>query len=393
MTRYQGNSTFVGVSQPQCLNCDFFTNGFAGGYPSSPFTLNAGVSMRGVQPDFENPLVHKWNIVVQRELPGNMALEVGYEGNHQAHQVILWNSDPYPNLGTFNTAISSANLQEIQPACSTCQSVGNGLSMTSSFGFGNYSAGSVKLEKRFSHGLQFVSTYVWSHALANSGTPLSGSSNLAPISVTNYATAYSSASWDIRHNFTTGLNYDLPFGRGKQFGSNMNRAVDAVLGGWQMNGILTLRTGVPITVAGASCHGVWNRCLPDYAAGYTGNGNTPPPGGRTPNEYFDISAYAVAYSNQAAGIATGGDVGLQSITGAPTKTLDFSIFKTFRLTERFHVQFRGEATNLTNFTVFSQPDVSLGDAKSLGGNGNFGVITSSVAGTERHIQFSLRLMF
>ena len=90
--------------------------------------------------------------MVQRELPGNMALEVGYEGNHQAHQVILWNSDPYPNLGTSNTAISSASLQEIQPACSTCQSVGNGLSMTSSFGFGNYAAGSAKLEKRFTHG-------------------------------------------------------------------------------------------------------------------------------------------------------------------------------------------------------------------------------------------------
>ncbi len=172
LSRYQGNSTYVGISQPQCLNCDFMPGGFAGGYPLSPFTLNAGVSMRGVQPDYENPLVHKWNFVIQRELPGNMALEVGYEGNHQAHQLILWNSDPYPNLGTFNTAISSANLQEIQPACSTCQSVGNGLSMTSSFGFGNYAAGSVKLEKRFSKGLQFLTSYVWSHALANGNTPL-----------------------------------------------------------------------------------------------------------------------------------------------------------------------------------------------------------------------------
>ena len=131
LSRYQGNSNYVGISQPQCFNCDFMPGGFAGGYPLSPFTLNAGVSMRGVQPDFDNPLVHKWNFVLQRELRGDMALELGYEGNHQAHQVILWNSDPYPNLGTFNTSISSASLQEIQPACSTCQSVGNGLSMTS----------------------------------------------------------------------------------------------------------------------------------------------------------------------------------------------------------------------------------------------------------------------
>jgi hypothetical protein len=393
LTRYQGNSGYVGVSQPQCTNCDFFTGGFAGGYPLSPFTQNASVSFRGVQSDFRNPLVHKWNVIVQRELPFDMALELGYEGNHQAHQVILWNSDPYPNLGTFNTSISSGNLQEIQPACSTCQSIGNGLSMTSSFGFGNYAAGSVKLEKRFSKGLQFLTSYVWSHALANSGTPLSGSSNLAPISQTNYATGYASASWDIRHSLTTSFNYELPFGRGKQFGGGMNRALDMIAGGWQANGILTLRTGVPITMSGTSCHGVWSRCLPDYVAGYNGNGNSVPAGGRTPAEWFDTSAYTVAYSNQAAGIATGGDVGLQNITGAPTKTMDFSLFKDFRVTERFALQFRAEALNLANFTVLSQPDVSLGDSKAYGGNGNFGQITSSVAGTERHIQFSLRLRF
>ena len=393
LSRYQGNSNYVGISQSQCLNCDFMPGGFAGGYPLSPFTLNAGVSMRGVQPDFETPYVGKWNFIVQRELTNSLTLEVGYEGNHQARQVVLWNSDPYPNLGTFNTSISSANLQEIQPACSTCQSIGNGLSMTSSFGYGNYAAGSVKVDKRFSHGLQFLASYVWSHALSDSTTPLSGSSNWNPISQTNFATGYSTASWDIRHSFTTSFNYELPIGRAKALGNGMGRAADAVIGGWQINGILTMRTGVPITMAGANCHGVWSRCLPDYAAGYTGNGNTAPPGGRSANEWFNINDYVVAYSNQATGVATGGDVGLQSMTGPPTETLDFSIFKDFRISERFGVQFRGEALNLTNFVVLSQPDVSLGDSKALGGNGQFGTITSSVAGTERHLQFSLRLRF
>ncbi len=105
--------------------------------------------MRGVQPDFDNPLVHKWNFVIQRELGFGTAIEAGYEGNHQAHQVILTNTDTNPNLGTFNTSISGASLQEIQPACSTCQSVGNGLSMTTSFGYGlSYAAEfDLKIEK------------------------------------------------------------------------------------------------------------------------------------------------------------------------------------------------------------------------------------------------------
>ena len=155
-----------------------------------------------------------------------MALELGYEGNHQAHQVILGNTDTYPNLGTTNSAISADSLRYINAACATCQSVGSGLSMTVSNGFGNYAAGSAKLEKRFSRGLQFLTAYTWSHALANAGTPLSGSSNIGFPDPTNWGSGYSSASWDIRHSFTSAFNYDLPFGKGKKFGGNMNRAAD-----------------------------------------------------------------------------------------------------------------------------------------------------------------------
>jgi len=344
-----------------------------------------------VQPDFENPLVHKWNFTLQREITPNQTIEIGYEGNHQAHQLILWNSDPYPNLGTFNTTISSASLQEIQPACSTCQSVGNGLSMASTFGFGNYAAGSVKFERRFSHGIQVLTSYVWSHALADGNTPLSG--DISILNQTNYSTSYASASWDIRHSMTTAFNWELPFGRGRHFGANMSKAADAFVGGWQFNVILTLRTGDAYTMSGTNCHGVWSKCMPDYVAGFAGSGNEAPAGGRTPNEWFNTANYAVAYSNPATGVATGGNVGLQTLTGPPTETLDFSIFKEFKVSERFGIQFRGEAINMTNFVIFNNPDSSLGDSKALGGNGNFGVITSSVASTERHIQFSLRLRF
>uniref|UniRef100_Q02CJ0 TonB-dependent receptor n=1 Tax=Solibacter usitatus (strain Ellin6076) TaxID=234267 RepID=Q02CJ0_SOLUE len=378
-------SSFIGISDPNCINCQYMPGGLTGGYPASPFTQNAQIQFRGVQPDFRNPLVHKWNLIVQRELPGDMALEVGFEGNHQAHQVILGNTDTYPNLGTTNSSISADSLRYINSACATCQSVGSGLSITVSNGFGNYAAGSAKLEKRFSHGLQFLTAYTWSHALANSGTPLSGSSNLGYIDPTNWGSGYASASWDIRHSFTTGFNYDVPFGKGKQLGGNMNRALDAIAGNWHLNGILTLRTGVAYGIAGTSCQGVWGRCEPDIVPGFTAN--QAPAGGRTPNQWFDINAYKVAAP------LTGGNLGLQAATGPPTKTLDFSTFKDFRFTERWKVQFRAEALNLFNTPVFSTPDANLSDAKSLGGNGNFGRITSTQAGTERRMQFALRLQF
>jgi hypothetical protein len=81
-----------------------------------------------------------------------------------------------------------------------------------------------------------------------------------------------------------------------------------------------------------------------------------------------------------------GNVGLQTQVGPPTRTLDFSLFKSFDLTERFKLQLRGEATNIANTPQFSTPQNSQTSS-------NFGQITSTLAGTERHIQFQLRLQF
>jgi hypothetical protein len=81
-----------------------------------------------------------------------------------------------------------------------------------------------------------------------------------------------------------------------------------------------------------------------------------------------------------------GNLGLQTNYGPPTRTLDFSLFKDFRFTERFIMQFRAESFNLANTPQFSVPDNTLGDA-------NFGKVTSTFAGSERHVQFALRLQF
>jgi hypothetical protein len=377
-------SSFLGISDPNCPGCAFMPGGLTGGFPASPFTLNAQIQFRGVQPDFRNPLVHKWNFMIQRELPWDMALEVGYTGNHQAHQVILGNTDTYPNVGTTNSAISADSLRYINAACSTCQSVGSGLSITVSNGFGNYAAGSAKLEKRFSKGLQLLTAYTWSHALANAGTPLSGSSNIGYPDPTNWASGYASASWDVRHSFTSAFTYDLPFGRNRAFGRNMSRPVDLLIGSWHANGLLTLRTGIAYGLTG-SCQGVWGRCEPDILPGFVPNQE--PQGGRTPNQWFDITAYKIAAP------LTGGNLGLQAHTGPPTRTLDASLFKDFNITERWKLQFRAESFNLANTPVFNIPDQNVVNSKLLGGNGNFGRITSSVAGAERRLQFALRLSF
>ncbi len=380
----------IGVSDPNCTNCNFFPGALTGGYPTNVFTLPAPVSFRGVALDFRNPLVHKWNVIVQRELPGSMALELGYLGNHQAHQLTNWNPDPCPNLGYVNNPSLSCENRRIVPTPKIpgAVSIGSGLSQTATFGYGNYAAFTAKLEKRFSGGLQFLTAYTWGHTLANTSTTLSGSANFGIPDPLNWDSAYSSASWDIRHSLTSSFNYDIPFGRGKAFGRNLNRAVDIIAGNWHTNGLLTLRTGAPFTIAGAQCQGDWGRCLPDVVRGH--NPNAAPSGGRSPGsngQWFDISAFAIAAP------LTGGNLGLQSNTSPPGRAMDFSVFKDFAFTERFRMQFRAEAFNLANTPQFERPDSSLGDSKLAGGNGNFGKVLGSIAGTERHLQASLRLQF
>ena len=381
-------SKYVAVSDPNCTGCNYFPGGLTGGYPTNVFTLPAPISFRGVQNDFRNPLVYKWNVVVQRELPSNIALEVGYEGNHQAHQLILWNSDPCPNLGYVNNpALSCENTRIILPPAGGA-SIGSGLSTTSTFGYGNYAALSAKLEKRYSNGLQFLTGYAWSHALANSGTPLSGANGLGTPNPLDFRSEYSSASWDIRHSFTSAFNYDIPFGKGKRYGANMNRAADIIAGGWHANGFVTLRSGQPYTINGTQCQGNWGKCRPDLVSGL--NPNAAPSSGRSPGtngQWFDIGAFAIAAP------LTGGNLGLQSNTGPPTRNLDASLFKDFAFTERFRVQLRAEAFNIANTPQFSTPDNNLGDSKLAGGNGNFGKVLGTQGSTERHVQFSLRFQF
>ncbi len=345
----------------------FFTGGLQAGYPVNVFTLPAPVSFRSLAQDFRNSLVHKWNVAVQRQLPWQMALEVAYVGNHQAHGLIQPNQNACPNT----PSATGVNCVALEPHPDL-----GGIFGTASFGYGNYAGMTAKLEKRFSAGLTFLSAYTYGHALADTGTTLSGS--LPTIDPLNYNSSYASASWDIRHNFTTSFSYDVPFGRGKTYGANMNRAVNALAGNWQMNGLLTLHTGQPYSIGANGCQGQWNFCRPDLLPGQ--NPQSAPPGGRTPNEWFNVNALA------APAPLTGGNLGLMSNTTPPTRTLDFSLFKDFAFTERWRLQFRTEAFNITNTPQFNEPGNTFGQS-------NFGQITSTQTGSERHIQFALRLQF
>jgi hypothetical protein len=350
----------------------YLQGGLSAGFPVNVFALPAPVSFRGVAPNFRNGMVHKWNFAVQHELPGQNVLELAYVGNHQAKQLFQpdWNA-------CVNQATADPLRQSCTPALRPVPNIG-AISGTASFGYGNYHGMTAQLEKRFSHGMQYRVAYTYGHALANTGTTLSGAVGFGHPDPRDYGSGYSSAAWDIRHNLTSSLSWELPFGRGRALGGNMGPVTDAVLGNWQLNALVTLATGNPFTLRSNGCQGIWGICRPDVVPGK--DPKKAPEGGRTPDRWFDTTAIAPPAP------LTGGNLGLQSNNAPPYRNMDLSLFKDFRFTERWRLQFRAESFNLTNTPQFGTP----GHERQ---NVNFGQITSTRNGSERKMQFALKLLF
>ncbi|MBV9406543.1 MAG: TonB-dependent receptor, partial [Acidobacteriaceae bacterium] len=378
VSQFQPDPLMANGAYTGALSVGFPTNVFSG-YPVS------SLQFREVYPDFDNPMVQEWNLAVQHQLPGQMALEVGYEGNHQSHQ--LYQPDPNACPTVVNTN-SSINCNSLRPH----KDIGS-VSGTASLGFGNYEAMTASLVKRLTSGLQGQVSYTYGHALSDTGTTLSGSQGFHVLNGQNINSSYSSAAWDIRHAFVGSFNYEIPFGRGKQYGGSLNKAVQTIAGNWQVNGILSLRTGQPFTLnsGGGACSAIITEdggaCLPTMLPGHT-NPNQAPSGGRSPNEWFNTGNFVPISQLTPGQLATQGNTGLQSNVGPPQRTFDFSVFKDFAFTERWRLEFRAEGTNIANTPQYANNCISNNQ-----NNGNFGQITCTTAGTERHIDFQLRLMF
>jgi hypothetical protein len=343
----------------------FFSGGIAGGFPSDVFNLDVPPAFRGISRNFRNPLVHKWNFAVQRELGHDMALELSYVGNHQAHGLIIWDPNDCPNTPDPNISCDSNRPNPLL----------GGLSFVDSFGRGNYHGATAKFDKRYSSGLNFTTSYTYGHALADTGTTLTGSGGTKDRR--NLAAGYASAAWDIRHSLVSSVLYDLPFGKGKHW-LNSEGPVSWLVGNWQLNSVLTFRTGAPFTLGTNECVGTFGTCQPDVLPGK--DPKNAPSGGRRPQEWFDTSAVVTPAPG------TPGTLGVQSNNRPGQRNVDLSLFKDFPFTERFKIQFRAEAFNIANTPQWGIPDNTQGDTA-------FGQITSTQPNTQRHVQFALRFMF
>lgn len=335
---------------------------FSDGFPVDSFTRPATINFRSVYTNRRWPLVHKWNFNVQKDIGWNSILELAYIGSKGQRLTMNYDAnrrvhDPRPNIrGLERRPFPFVGDIEIQG--------------TNSFGRSAYHAMTAKLEKRFSDGVQFLAAYTWGHALTDVASPLSEGPGIRTVHISE---EYAHASFDVRHRFVLSGQWELPVGK------NLTGAARTIASDWQLNGILTMQTGNYMSIGSSrgvcSCSG---DIRPDVVSGK--DPNAEPSGGRTPSQWMDITAF----QNPAAG--TFGNLGNFSNIGPPTRTLDLSLFKDFRINERYRLQFRAESFNLTNTPQFDRP------ARTQG-NSDFGIITATRALTNRQWQFALRFMF
>jgi hypothetical protein len=236
----------------------------------------------------------------------------------------------------------------------------------------NYNGMNVRVEKRFSGGFTLLGVYTWSKAMG-----IFARDGLCCFTVMdgyNLRMNYGPAN-DYRHNAVISYVYDLPFGKGKRFLGSAEGILNLLLGGWQVNGITTFRSGAALSLSSPVSNNRGNRAgnRPDRL----GDGNLPS-GERTVERWFDTTAFRDpvpgTYGNSGEGI----------LRGPALANWDLSLFKNVPITEGVRVQFRWEMFNAFNHVNYQNPSVNSGDAR-------FGRISSAL--TARQMQLGLKLLF
>jgi hypothetical protein len=255
--------------------------------------------------------------------------------------------------------------------------------LETSQGFANYNGGTLRFEKRASHGLTFITTYAFSKAISDApGFGGGGASTGGRMqNVLDRKAEKGLAELDHKQRFTTAFVYELPFGKGRHFASGANGILNRIVGGWGLDGILTLQSGFPMSIVRAGDPGSvgTNSALrPDLIC----NPNIPR-GQQTVDKFFKTECY-VAPESLIPGDVRYGTAGRSTATGPGLIGTDMSIRKSTAITERVKSEFRAEFFNAANHANFSTPNRNLGD-------GNFGKVTDTA--DPRIVQFGLKLLF
>jgi hypothetical protein len=365
-------------------------NPFDAGVPTAPFTIAAPGSSFAAptggglilfnDPNRKDEMYHQYNLTTQYEFSPGWLGEVAYVGSLGRNLLVL------QNIGTANDQGGPGSREVVL----TTPFGNNPITATRYIGSSSYNALQTKLEKRFSKGLSILTSYTWAHAIDDSPGGIcangAGARDCGPDDPLRPELERGSSDTDVRHRFTFSNVYDLPIGRGRRWGSDMPRALDVAIGGFQFNNIVTWQSGPVFNV---TCNG-----------GRVDLFGDPTPTSAQDAQGLELNrdAFRCAVTKVFAGDPDEfpggqrspriGSLGRNVFRGRQQFYWDASFFKNFpisAISEAFNVQFRFSAYNVLNRVNRSSPNGDLNNAN------DFARDTSEQR--RRQMEFSLKLIF
>ncbi len=356
--------------------------------------------------DYVNPIIQEWNATLQRNVGKGFVVELQYLANKGNHLIdgesnMTYNQLPasYFSLGNqllgtnqvanpFFGIITNPTSTLSQRTVAYSQLLRPYPQYTGINAFRKpqanslYHAFGLSVGKRYSHGLNLQVSYTAGKLLDDASQTVTflGAAGTKQ-DFYNRKAERSISAQDISQRFVMSANYELPFGKRRPFLNSMPKAADFLLGGWQVNGIATLQTNVPLQIN----NGGNNTQLGSPGQRPNNNGKSAKKDGSIDDRltsYFDQSVFSQA------GNFTFGNTSRTSpdLRGPGTRAFDGSLFKRFFFRETSNVEFRAEAFNLFNHPIWNSPGTTVTDPA------NFGVITSK-GGQRRQVQLALRIQF
>jgi hypothetical protein len=329
------------------------------------------------------PTTYQWNVSLQRQLPGGLVIAAGYVGGRGNNLVgniegggSSGSNTPFPSAIIDGREYRAPGLPRRNPNFGPIGAITfNGESY--------YQGGTLSLRRAFQSGLQFQVSHTYGHSIDT----VSGAWNAGWNNGTNVVNKWDtkmergSSNFDVRHNFTANVLYDLPVV------ANAAPIVGGLINGWQLSGIVALRTGNPFNVYYAEA-GDRNRDLnstngrPDLRPGANPN-----PILGDPTKWFDISSFMLPPEGFY------GNLGRNTLRADGFQNVDLALKKLFSVSENVDVQFRAEFFNVLNHANFSAPsETTIWEGRNLTVNEDAGTVTSTV-NTARQIQFGLKLIW
>jgi len=328
----------------------------------------------------------QWNLTFQNQLTSTMTFQLGYVGQTARHLAVpkdLAQLYLEPN-GTVGPSQFFADNQGLL-------NMGALPLATYAAATSNYNALQSSLQGRLNHGLSYQVSYTWSHCLTNAtgffgesgSNQQSASQDAWYQNVYNPNADYGSCYFNVKNNFTGYVIYELPFGHGRTYGSDLNSVVNAVVGDWRLSVIPSFRGGFPLTLGDNDASGTNSfGPRPDCSGPPVVYGRSHPLPASQGGGYQWFSP--APYSQPTSGF---GNCSVSSVYGPGEQNIDAGLAKSFPVHEQQNVEFRAEFLNAFNHVILNAPNTGIGPT--------LGIINGSNGGSQgaRNIQFALKYNF